>query len=160
MDQFTQTGSFQNLLNSQHPNTSFSFVTREASVDLSSSDASVFGSQWADDGKEDKVISKRRKLDDQSAHSSTSVPGYGGEEEAMARPVGVKAAKAKAKTKPTSSSEAVEFQGLWEIKQKDFENKDKLNKQKLLENLIAKTEPLSELELALKNKLISEMLLS
>ena len=56
MDQFTQTGSFQNLLNSQHPNTSFSFVTREASVDLSSSDASVFGSQWADDGKEDELV--------------------------------------------------------------------------------------------------------
>ena len=48
---------------------------------------------------------------------------------------------------------------MWEIKQKDFELKDKLNKQKLLDGLFAKTEPLSDLEISLKNKLISEMLL-
>ena len=42
----------------------------------------------------DKVHSKRRKLDDQS---STSVPVSHGDDEAMARPVGVKAAKAKGK---------------------------------------------------------------
>ncbi|XP_013589134.1 glutathione S-transferase T3-like [Brassica napus] len=299
MDPFSQPGSFQNLLNSQHPNISFSFVTREPSLELSSSDTSVFGTQWADDGKEDEVVvsdrkerrkwtptedivligawlntskdpvmgneqktiafwkriasyvasspklsalqkrdpshckqrwgkiiegvckfvgcyeaatkakssgmngddvlkmaheifftdykakftlehawlelrhdkkwcgvtkekvsSKRRKLDDGSAQSSTSVPGCDGEGEAMARPAGVKASKAKAKTKATTSEEAMEFQSLWEIKQKDFEFKDKLNKKKLLDGLIAKTEPLSDLEIALKNKSISEMLLS
>lgn len=41
----------------------------------------------------EKVSSKRRKLDNQSAQSSSSLPGCGGEDEAMARPVGVKAAK-------------------------------------------------------------------
>ncbi|XP_013751784.1 glutathione S-transferase T3-like [Brassica napus] len=61
MDQFSQSGSFQNLLNNQHPNTSFSFLTREPSVDLSSSDASVFGAHWADDGKEDEVVVSDRK---------------------------------------------------------------------------------------------------
>ncbi|KAF3570831.1 hypothetical protein F2Q69_00062337 [Brassica cretica] len=35
--------SFQNLLHSHQPNTSFSFVTREPSIELSSSDVSVFG---------------------------------------------------------------------------------------------------------------------
>ena len=114
--------------------------------------------KWCGATKE-KVSSKRRKLDDGSAQSSTSVPRCDGEGEAMARPPGVKVSKAKAKTKATISEEAMEFQSMWEIKQKDFELKDKLNKQKLLDGLFAKTEPLSDLEISLKNKLISEMLL-
>ncbi|XP_013583440.1 PREDICTED: glutathione S-transferase T3-like [Brassica oleracea var. oleracea] len=103
----------------------------------------------------DKVQSRRRKLDDQSAQSSTYVPG---EEDQSAKPVGVKATKAEAKSsvsKPILEEERREFQSMWEIRQKDFPLKEKLNKQKLLDSLIAKTEPLSELELALKNKLIS-----
>nr|VDD51585.1 unnamed protein product [Brassica oleracea] len=303
MDLFSRDCSFQNLLNSQHPNTSFSFVsTQIPSVELSASDASVFGSQWTEDGNEeaetvsdrkerrkwsptedvvlisawlntskdavvgneqkaiafwkriagyfaaspkmdglqkrhpthckqrwgkinegvckfvgcyeaatkqrssghneddvlkmaheiyynnykvkftlehawlelrhdqkwcgtqttkDKVQSKRRKLDDLSAQSSTSVAG---EDEAMARPEGVKAAKAKGKkavSKPaTLEEEGREFKSIWETKQKDFALKDKLNKQKLVDSLIAKTEPLSELEIVLKNKLITDMLAS
>ena len=109
----------------------------------------------------DRVQSKRTKLDE-SAASSTYVPGTHGEDESMARPEGVKAEKAKTKkgvSKPaTLEEEGREFQGLWEIRQKDFVLKDKLNKQKLLDSLIAKTEPLTELEIALKNKLITEML--
>ena len=61
----------------------------------------------------------------------------------MAQPEGVKAEKAKGKkgvSKPaTMAEEGREFQGLWEIRQKDFVLKDKLNKQQLLDNLIAKT---------------------
>ncbi|KAL0796243.1 hypothetical protein Bca101_067620 [Brassica carinata] len=108
----------------------------------------------------DKVQSKRRKLDDQSAQSSTSVPG---EDDQSAQPVGVKAAKAKAKrsvSKPNLEEGGREFQSMWEIRQKDFALKVKLNKQKLLDSLIAKTEPLTELEIALKNKLITDMLAS
>uniref|UniRef100_A0A0D3B8A4 No apical meristem-associated C-terminal domain-containing protein n=1 Tax=Brassica oleracea var. oleracea TaxID=109376 RepID=A0A0D3B8A4_BRAOL len=248
MDPFSQAGSFQNLLNSQQPNTSFSFVI--PSIELSSSDASVFGTQWADDANEkhvisnrkerrkwsptedlvlisawlntskdpvvaneqkaiafrkqiasyvasspklsalqkreptatkakssgmseddvlkmaheiffndyklkftlehawlelshdqkwcgasstkDKVSSKRRKLDDQTAQSSTSVQGCLGEDQAMARPIGVKAAKAKGKSKGKTSEEAVELQTMWEIRQNDFVLKEKLNKQKLM----------------------------
>ena len=49
---------------------------------------------------------------------------------------------------------------MWEIRQKDFTLKEKLNKQRLLDSLIAKTEPLTELETTLKNKLINDMLAS
>ena len=108
----------------------------------------------------DKVSSKRRKLNDQSQQSASSVPGCDGEDEASARPIGVKAAKGKGKSKAKTSDKAVEFQGIWEIKQRDFELKEKLNKQKLLDSLIAKTEPLDELEISLKSKLITDMLLS
>ena len=38
-----------------------------------------------------------------------------------------------------------------------LEMKDKLNKQKLLEKLLEKPEPLSEMEMTLKMKLMSEM---
>uniref|UniRef100_A0A0D3C378 Non-haem dioxygenase N-terminal domain-containing protein n=1 Tax=Brassica oleracea var. oleracea TaxID=109376 RepID=A0A0D3C378_BRAOL len=58
------------------------------------------------------------------------------------------------------------FQQMWELKQKDLQEqtqllnmKDKVNKSKLLDSLLARTEPLTELEVALKNKLISEMLM-
>ncbi|KAF8085066.1 hypothetical protein N665_0683s0008 [Sinapis alba] len=86
-----------------------------------------------------------------------------GEDEA--RPVGVKAAKAKGKrsvsrprTLEDEGKPLVEFQSMWEIRQKDFALKEKLNKQKKLGSLIAKIEPLSELEISLKNKLINDML--
>ncbi|KAL0656338.1 hypothetical protein Bca4012_076922 [Brassica carinata] len=161
MDPFSQPCSFQNLLNSQQPNTSFSFVSRQPSIELYASDASVFATQWHEDANED---AHRRKLDDQSAQSSSFVPGCQGEDEAMTRHVGVKAAKARGKSKAKASEKEVkplvEFQSIWEIRQKDFVLKEKLNKQKLLDSLIAKTETLSELEIALKNKLINDMLAS
>ncbi|KAF8049436.1 hypothetical protein N665_2211s0007 [Sinapis alba] len=238
MDPFSHPCSFQNLLNSQQPNTSF------ASVERSASDGSVFGSQWHEDGDEDgHIVSDRKerrkwspvedvvlisawlntskdpvtgneqkaiafwkriaayfgsspklaglpkreashckqrwgkinegvckfvgcynaatkqkssgqsendvlimaheiffndyKLDDQS---STSVPA---DDEAMARPVGVKAAKGKGRSKATTQEDEVkplvEFQTMWEIRQQDFALKEKLNKQQLLDSLIAKT---------------------
>ena len=112
----------------------------------------------------DKVKSKKRKVDSQTAQSSSSVQdGHG--EEAMTRPVGVKAAKGKGKkpvrkqaTLEEEEKERKELKNIWEIKQADFANKQTLNKQKLLDSLITKTEPLTELESALKIKLITEFL--
>ncbi|XP_023634860.1 glutathione S-transferase T3-like isoform X2 [Capsella rubella] len=86
---------------------------------------------------------KRRKCDDLSAQSSSSFP-----DEDQARPPSVKAVK----------SNLLEFQGMWEIKQKDWAMKQRLSKNNLLETLLAKKEPLSDLEVALKNKLITDML--
>uniref|UniRef100_A0A0D3AZX0 No apical meristem-associated C-terminal domain-containing protein n=1 Tax=Brassica oleracea var. oleracea TaxID=109376 RepID=A0A0D3AZX0_BRAOL len=122
-----------------------------------------YDQKWiASSATKDKVQSKRRKLDDQS---STSVPVSHEEEEAMARPESVKAAKAKGKkplrkqaTLEAEEMEKMEFQSFWEIRQKDFALKATLNKQKLLESLVAKSEPLSELEMQLKNKLITDLL--
>uniref|UniRef100_A0A0D3C529 No apical meristem-associated C-terminal domain-containing protein n=1 Tax=Brassica oleracea var. oleracea TaxID=109376 RepID=A0A0D3C529_BRAOL len=75
----------------------------------------------------ENVSSKRRKLDDQSPQSSTSVPCSLGGDEPTARPAGVKAAKGKSKAAvskgKTSEAEGklcVDFQNMWEIKQKDF----------------------------------------
>ncbi|XP_048605525.1 glutathione S-transferase T3-like [Brassica napus] len=85
------------------------------------------------------------------------------QERMIKRPAGVKATNAKAKrsvSKPTMEEEGREIQSMWKIRQKDFALKEKLNKQKLLDKLIAKTEPLTELEIALKNKLITDMLAS
>ncbi|KAG2274367.1 hypothetical protein Bca52824_056922 [Brassica carinata] len=161
MDPYTQQCSFQNLLNIQTPNTQWNesvsaSVPREPYQTVSVSDASVFSSQWNEDRNEDVEISKRRKLVVDPL--PTSVPG---EDDNSARPAGVKAAKAKAKKpvrKTTLEEEGKEFHNLWEIRQHDFALKDKLNKQKLLESLIVKTEPLTELELALKDQLIKDML--
>ncbi|KAF2603399.1 hypothetical protein F2Q70_00027080 [Brassica cretica] len=51
-----------------------------------------------------------------------------------------------------------EFQTMWSIKQQDLAMKERLSKMSLLDSLIAKKEPLSECEEALKKKLISDML--
>lgn len=88
-----------------------------------------------------------------------------GQDEPMARPEGVKAAKAKGKnpgskqaTSEAEQKEKIEFQSFWEIRQSDFALKATLNKQKLLEGLINKSEPLTELKIEFKNKLLREML--
>ena len=79
----------------------------------------------------DKVQSKRRKLDEHSAQSSTSVAG---EDDQSKRPIGVKAAKAKGKRAVSNATkldeEEKELQSIWGIRQKDFALKDTLNKQK------------------------------
>uniref|UniRef100_A0A0D3BC02 No apical meristem-associated C-terminal domain-containing protein n=1 Tax=Brassica oleracea var. oleracea TaxID=109376 RepID=A0A0D3BC02_BRAOL len=90
--------------------------------------------------------------------SSAFMPSVNGENEAMDRPIGIKAAKAKAKR---SVGEKVKipqgFKDMWEKKANDLAFKDKLSNKKLLDSLISKKEPLTELEVALKNKLITEM---
>uniref|UniRef100_A0A0D3CJH9 No apical meristem-associated C-terminal domain-containing protein n=1 Tax=Brassica oleracea var. oleracea TaxID=109376 RepID=A0A0D3CJH9_BRAOL len=133
---------------------------------LNTSKNPVVGKWCGASTTKDKVQSKRRKLDEHSAQSSTSVAG---EDDQSKRPIGVKAAKAKGKRAVSNATkldeEEKELQSIWGIRQKNFalkdtlnKQKDTLNKQKLLDSLIAKTEPLTELELALKNKLIKDML--
>ncbi|KAL0789391.1 hypothetical protein Bca101_005637 [Brassica carinata] len=84
----------------------------------------------------DKFHSKRRKLDDHSVQTASSIAGSHGEDEV--RPVGVKASKAKAKKSVTKSAtleeDGRELQSIWEIRQKDYAEKDRLNKQKYLTN--------------------------
>ncbi|KAL0785245.1 hypothetical protein Bca101_001491 [Brassica carinata] len=87
------------------------------------------------------------------------MPSVNGEDEAMARPTRVKAAKAQAKRPVGEEAKKVQqFQQMWKIRERDLAFKDKLTNKKLLESLLTRTEPLTDLEVALKNKLISEML--
>ncbi|XP_013589520.1 PREDICTED: glutathione S-transferase T3-like [Brassica oleracea var. oleracea] len=68
------------------------------------------------------------------------------------RPIGVKATKAAGKRKKTGKDEELtKLEGLMEIKKQ-------ISRQSLLESLLAKPEPLSDMELALKTKLLSEIL--
>ncbi|WZZ17023.1 hypothetical protein YC2023_110112 [Brassica napus] len=72
--------------------------------------------------------------------------------EPEARPVGVKAAKAASKRKKSGKEEDLsQIQSIMAVK-------EKLSKQKLLERLLGKKEPLTEMETSLKLKLMSEML--
>ncbi|XP_013601499.1 PREDICTED: glutathione S-transferase T3-like [Brassica oleracea var. oleracea] len=63
MDPYTQHCCFQNLLNSQQPITQNPYqpVPREPTVEVSASDASMFGSQRTEDGNEDAEILSDRK---------------------------------------------------------------------------------------------------
>ncbi|KAL1188091.1 Glutathione S-transferase T3 [Cardamine amara subsp. amara] len=106
---------------------------------------------------------KRRRCDDGSQSSSTGDDGRENLDDdhpdVQTRPPGVKALKARGKKPTTPTSEKLlEFQTMWSIKEKDLAMKEKLSKMSLLDSLIAKTEPLSEIEVALKDKLITDML--
>ena len=81
-----------------------------------------------------------------------SVDGEADGGEPEGRPVGVKAAKAASKKKKTGKEEDLS------VLQSMFEIKEKIANRKVLERLLAKKEPLSEMETSLKNKLMSEML--
>jgi len=92
--------------------------------------------------------SKRKRVgEEQTFHSSSSMPSVNGENET--RPVGVKAATAKGKR--SLVDEGKNLQQVLALKQE-------VNKTKLLDSLLSRTEPLTELEVVLKDKLITEML--
>ncbi|XP_010467672.1 PREDICTED: glutathione S-transferase T3-like [Camelina sativa] len=127
--------------------------------------------KWCASYKTDNGSSKRRKVDDgsQASGQSTNPNTISHGDEAMARPPGVKASKAKGKRNSKvvegENKNLVVLNEAWEIKQKDHELrkedyalKEKRNKHNMLDSLLAKTEPLSDIELALKNKLITDML--
>ena len=110
---------------------------------------------------------KRRKCGDGNASSQ---PIHVEDDSVMSRPPGVKAAKAKGRKsaivkegkKPATvkddSGQSVEhFQNLWELKEKDWDRKEKQSKHQQLERLLSKTEPLSDIDLFLKNKLITDL---
>ncbi|XP_022552314.2 glutathione S-transferase T3-like isoform X3 [Brassica napus] len=125
--------------------------------------------KWCGDlASKNGVTSKRRKVDNQTGQSSTSVPCSLGEEDANGvevRPAGVKAAKRlskaavrKANTEEAEGKVCVDLENMWDMRQKDFALREKVNNQKLLQRLRGKTEPLTEPEQALKNKLINDLL--
>ncbi|CAA7016652.1 unnamed protein product [Microthlaspi erraticum] len=81
--------------------------------------------------------------------------------EAMARPMGVKASKAKAK-KGTKGSETIsveQYESMSAERKQDLAMRQRLSKHAVLDSLLAKKEPLSEKEIALKEKLLDFMLL-
>lgn len=107
--------------------------------------------------------SKRSKVNEKGDSVSSSNRECGLEEDKIERPMGVKAAKAKGKkkfikTEESEGSSLKELEEMWAIKEKDNANKEKLSRQKILDSLIAKSEPLTDIEITLKNKLIYEML--
>ncbi|KAF8054732.1 hypothetical protein N665_1318s0002 [Sinapis alba] len=98
--------------------------------------------KWCSSFQEKDIAKEKRKTAD-----FVDVEGPEPEE----RPVGVKAAKAGKRKKSGKDEDLAKLEGLMEIKKQ-------LSKQSLLEKLLAKPDPLSEMELALKIKLMSDML--
>ncbi|KAL1225410.1 Glutathione S-transferase T3 [Cardamine amara subsp. amara] len=97
--------------------------------------------------------SKRRKCEDGTQSSNTVE-----DDQVTNRPPGVKAAKGKGKRTMVEGKVVAEFQSTWSIKEKDMAMKERMKKMDLIDSLIAKQEPLSEYEEALKKKLITDML--
>uniref|UniRef100_A0A0D3AM81 No apical meristem-associated C-terminal domain-containing protein n=1 Tax=Brassica oleracea var. oleracea TaxID=109376 RepID=A0A0D3AM81_BRAOL len=81
------------------------------------------------------------------------------DEQPTKRPTGVKASKAASAKKPIADNEAsLKFQTMCSMKEKDLALQERVSKMALLNSLISKTDPLSEIEQAVKTKLLKEML--
>ncbi|KAF8045832.1 hypothetical protein N665_4353s0004 [Sinapis alba] len=92
----------------------------------------------------DTVKEKRKQVLEVDGEEEVGVP--------EGRPAGVKAAKAASKKKKTGKEEELsQLQAMLEIK-------EKISKRKLLDRLLAKKDPLSEMETSLKLKIMSELL--
>ncbi|VVA94391.1 unnamed protein product [Arabis nemorensis] len=108
-------------------------------------------------------LTDHSRLNKDTGYSSTSNTACHVEEELEERPLGVKASKVKEKKRGKGESEETEesslkvLQEMWLIKEKDNIVRERLSKKKILEGLILKSEPLSQGELTLKNKLVAEM---
>ncbi|XP_024006840.1 glutathione S-transferase T3-like [Eutrema salsugineum] len=115
----------------------------------------------ATNGK-DNASWKRKKCDEGSTQSPSPVDGgMNGESEGAARPPGVKAAKGKSKkahSRKEDGKDLMELQSVYALKKQDLDARSKLESQKTLNSLLAKHGPLSDMEEALKMKLITELL--
>ncbi|KAL0714011.1 hypothetical protein Bca4012_020989 [Brassica carinata] len=72
-------------------------------------------------------------------------------------PMGVKAAKGKKKKGFDGKETVSQIQALCELKQQDFQSKERLSKMKILDRLLGKKDGLDEFEDRLKKKLIEEL---
>ena len=101
---------------------------------------------------------QKRKCDD-GAETASSQATINLDEQPTKRPAGVKASKAACAKKPIVDNEAsLKFQTMCSIKEKDLALQERVSKMALLNSLISKTDPLSEIEQAVKTKLLKEML--
>ena len=108
--------------------------------------------KWSDKSSaKNEGNSSKRKGDDGGETSNSE----GAEPK---RPAGVKASKASGKKNMVEEKALKEFESMWAIKQQDLAAKDKLSRMRLLESLLAKKEPLTEYEEALKKKIISDIM--
>ncbi|XP_024004169.1 glutathione S-transferase T3-like [Eutrema salsugineum] len=101
--------------------------------------------------------SKRRRVED----GAQADPAEEADEvQAVSRPPGVKASKAKGKNAGFVIDEKAvsSFNDMWGIKEKELAIKERMSKMSLLDRLIAKNESLIEFEEAMKQKLITDLL--
>ncbi|KAG2254087.1 hypothetical protein Bca52824_084223 [Brassica carinata] len=94
-------------------------------------------------------VSKRKNVEINSQTSTNE-----GFVDIESRPEGVKAAKAKRNTGKGKS--VAEIATVWEMKKDDLVRKERLSRLAILDTLLGKTQPLSEAEEVVKNKLLAD----
>ena len=95
-------------------------------------------------------VSKRENVQTDSQTSTNE-----GFVDVESRPEGVKAAKAKRNTGKGKS--VAEIATVWEMKKDDLVRKERLSRLAILDTLLTRTEPLTEAEVVVKNKLLAEL---
>ncbi|KAL0728648.1 hypothetical protein Bca4012_024741 [Brassica carinata] len=92
--------------------------------------------------------SSKRKNGETTSETPTTENG-----DHQTRPEGIKAAKSKRNTAQGKS--VAEYTTLWEMKKEDLAMKERLSKLVILDTLLAKSQPLTEAEEVVKNKLLA-----
>ena len=95
-------------------------------------------------------VSKRKNVEVNSQTSTNE-----GFVDVESRPRGVKAAKAKRNAGKGKS--VAEIATVWEMKKDDLVRKERLSRLAILDTLLTRTEPLTEAEVVVKNKLLAEL---
>ncbi|XP_010468416.1 PREDICTED: glutathione S-transferase T2-like [Camelina sativa] len=89
----------------------------------------------------------------QSAAASQSKSTHT-EQDFEKRPQGIKAAKARRNN--AQGKTIAEYKSMWEVKKVDMAEKEKLQKLGILDTLLAKSEPLSEADQVIKDKIVAQ----
>ncbi|WZZ57322.1 hypothetical protein YC2023_057429 [Brassica napus] len=155
----SQSSSYVGLLHSQqgsvfHEN--FPYESFHSSVNFGESQTfPAFSSQQSQDAPVETPVktpaARVRKNVEINSQTSTNE----GFVDVESRPEGVKAAKAKRNTGKGKS--VAEIATVWEMKKDDLVRKERLSRLAILDTLLGKTQPLSEAEEVVKNKLLAEL---
>ncbi|XP_024004314.1 glutathione S-transferase T3-like isoform X2 [Eutrema salsugineum] len=116
-----------------------------------------FDQKWCDQtsAKKEGSCKRPRFEDGGQSHNINAEPI---DVETAKRPAGVKAAKAKGKSPTVDPIVFSQFQNMLQMNEKDMVTRERLLRMSMLDNLLAKKEPLTESEEVLKQNLITELI--
>ncbi|KAJ4889201.1 glutathione S-transferase T3-like [Raphanus sativus] len=162
-----QSSSYVGLLNSQDGsafNENFPYESFHSSVNFGDSEPiPAFSSQQTQDAPPETPVARSKRKNTETSTQSSTTEGFVEPEstpqglvEPERRPEGIKAAKAKRNT--LKGKFVAEYAAVWDMKKVDLEKKETLSKLGILDSLIAlaKVQPLTEAEEAVKNKLLAQ----
>ncbi|KAF3589464.1 hypothetical protein F2Q69_00027232 [Brassica cretica] len=118
-----------------------------------------YDQKWSEHATSKLGGNGQKRMFEDGTETASSQATINLDEQPTKQPAGVKVSKAASAKKPIVDNEAsLKFQTMCSIKEKDLALQERVSKMALLNSLISKTDPLSEIKQAVKTKLLTEML--